>query len=173
MSPWTLYFATCPPPNAYFYLSSHSFWEQSSIKKSCFCWSGFWKPFSIIFQKWSPKVTILGPLRNPARPHMASNISQVAPNSCKKTSGGPYCCGFWNHLFPESIQIDFGMDFGRLLIDLGSILMDCWSNCCNLLSNCWWICYCFGTPFLERCLQMFFLNLQTKNKVLTRSAKIC
>ena len=31
-------------------------------------------------------------------------------------------------------------------------------------------CGCFGIPFLDRCLRMFFFTLQIKNKVLTRSA---
>ena len=100
MLPWTLYFATRPPPNAYFYLSSLSFWEQISIKKSC-C---FFSHFFIIFQRWWPNVTICGPLRNPVRLKMAPQIGQVAPENYVFVvpRGVPGL-----DLLPESIPIDF------------------------------------------------------------------
>ena len=129
-----------------------------------------------------PKVMILEPLSG------FSSVENDAPNGpsgakrINKRKTILILGGSRNQHFLESIQTDFWTDFGGHLIDLESILIDCWSIYCNLLSSCWWICCFVRTPVWERCLQMSFLNLQTKNKVLTnrkqwpdlpRSPKIC
>ena len=76
-----------------------------------FCWD--------IFPSLMPKVTIVGFLWDPARLKMTPQIDNMGPNTSNKISSLLILGGPGSGIFPESIQIDFWIDFWRLLIDLG------------------------------------------------------
>ena len=130
---------------------------MTSIKLSGFT-SPFRMPFFQFFMTYCPK-TWFGDLhRNRAGPKMAPHNR---PSSTKKRRAHTR---HWPFLLvlgptsPESIPIEI-------------CIICCWYNfnrfgftllqCCQIR---WWICCCFGAPFVDNCLQTFCFKFATEKK---------
>ena len=105
------------------------FWDQISIKISCFLESRFRTPFFPHFSKMMPKNTILG---TPSGSSSGQNGAQNRPSGAKKlrahTRRSPLLAFLDTSSGPEASQIDsdrilndFGLILGRFPVDVLAI----------------------------------------------------